>query len=230
MRCMEAMEAGAYVLGALTPADRSAYERHLAICPTCREDVAQLAGMPGLLGRLDTDVAIGLNDAPKAPPLLLDALLNRARNERQRTSRRTLWRRTGTLLVAACLAILAGLGLGAVSASTAMRPTVAAMSPVDKDEMLAALVGYWADPDGGTEISMACVYGASADSGGRASRDHLDLWVFPRSGAQGSSIWSWDAGPGDRVSFWAETKLRPEQIGRMEIRRGGTVLLVYRVS
>lgn len=224
------MEAGAYVLGALTPADRSAYERHLAICPTCREDVAQLAGLPGLLGRLDTEVAIGLNDEPKAPLLLLDTLLNRARSERQRTSRRTIWRRTGTLLVAACLAILAGLGLGAVSASTAMRPTVVAMTPVDQDETLAALVGYWADPDGGTEISMACVYAASGDSSGHASRDHLDLWVFPRNGGRGSSIWSWDAGPGDRVTFWAETRMRPEQIGRMEIRRGDTVLLVYRAA
>jgi hypothetical protein len=221
------MEAGAYVLGAPAPADRSAYERHLGTCPACREDVAQLAGLPGLLGRLDTDVALGLDDPPEAPPLLLGTMLNRARTERQRTKRHTVWRRTGALLVAASLAILAGLGVGAVSASTAMHPTVVAMSPVDKDEMLAALVGYWADPDGGTEISMACVYSASADGSSHGPRDRLDLWVFPRGGGSGSSIWSWDAGPGDRVTFWAETPLQPQQIGRMEIRRGGTVLLVY---
>jgi anti-sigma-K factor RskA len=224
------MEAGAYVLGALAPADRSAYERHLGTCPACREDVAQLAGLPGLLGRLDTAVAIGLEGQPKAPPLLLDTLLNRAGTERQRARRRTLWRRTGAGLVAACLVILAGLGVGAVSASTATHPTVVAMSPVDNDEMLAALVGYWADPDGGTEISMSCVYSASGDGSSRAVRDRLDLWVFPRGGGPGSSIWSWDAGSGDRVTFWAETPLQPQQIGRMEIRRGGTVLLVYRAA
>jgi len=223
------MEAGSYVLGALAPADRSTYERHLATSTACREDVAQFAGLPGLLGRLDTEIAVGLNDAPKAPPLLLETVLNRARTERQRSGRRTRWRRAGALLAAACLAVLAGLGVGAVSASTAGRPTVAAMSPVDKDEMLAAVVGYWPDPEGGTEISMACVYPATSD-GTYTGRDRLDLWVVPRGGGPGASVWSWDAGPGDRVNFWAETALRPQQIGRMEIRRGDTVLLVYRVG
>jgi anti-sigma-K factor RskA len=223
------MEAGAYVLGALAPADRSAYERHLATCSGCRENVAQLAGLPGLLGRLDTESAVGLNEEPKAPPLLLETMLNRARTERQRTGRRTRWRRAGVLLAAACLAVLAGLGVGAVSASAAGHPTVVAMSPVDKGEMLAAVVGYWPDPDGGTEISMACVYPATPDSTSN-SRERLNLWVFPRDGGPGASVWSWDAGAGDRVTFWAETPLRPKQIGRMEIRRGDTVLLVYRAG
>jgi anti-sigma-K factor RskA len=223
------MEAGAYVLGALAPADRSAYERHLATCSACREDVAQLAGLPGLLGRLDTEIAVGLNDPPKVPPPLLETVLNRARTERQCTGRRTRWRRAGALLAAACLAVLAGLSVGALSASAAGRPTVVAMSPVDRDEMLAAVVGYWPDPDGGTEISMACVYPATPDSTSNG-RDRLDLWVFPRGGGPGISVWSWDAGPGDRVTFWAQTPLRPRQIGRVEIRRGDTALLVYRAT
>ncbi|GAB2473093.1 zf-HC2 domain-containing protein [Promicromonospora xylanilytica] len=42
----------AYVLGALSPSDRRAYERHLAECAACRAAVAELAGMPGLLGTL----------------------------------------------------------------------------------------------------------------------------------------------------------------------------------
>jgi hypothetical protein len=42
----------AYVLGALSPSDRRAYERHLAECDTCRSAVAELAGMPGLLSSL----------------------------------------------------------------------------------------------------------------------------------------------------------------------------------
>jgi hypothetical protein len=43
---------GAYVLGALDPADRSALETHLAGCATCQAELASLAGLPGLLGRL----------------------------------------------------------------------------------------------------------------------------------------------------------------------------------
>lgn len=42
----------AYVLGALSPSDRRAYERHLSECDACRAGVAELAGMPGLLGTL----------------------------------------------------------------------------------------------------------------------------------------------------------------------------------
>ena len=36
----------AYVLGALSPRDRRAFEQHLATCAACREAVAELAGMP----------------------------------------------------------------------------------------------------------------------------------------------------------------------------------------
>ncbi|WP_454859024.1 anti-sigma factor family protein [Promicromonospora soli] len=42
----------AYVLGALSPSDRRAYEQHLAECDACRAAVTELAGMPGLLGTL----------------------------------------------------------------------------------------------------------------------------------------------------------------------------------
>ena len=41
------------MLGALAPAERADYERHLAGCAACRESVAELAVLPGLLGRLD---------------------------------------------------------------------------------------------------------------------------------------------------------------------------------
>jgi anti-sigma-K factor RskA len=34
--------AGAYVLGAMTASEREQFERHLATCPTCREDVDEL--------------------------------------------------------------------------------------------------------------------------------------------------------------------------------------------
>jgi len=41
----------AYVLGALAPVDRRAYEDHLAGCGRCRAAVAELAPLPGLLAR-----------------------------------------------------------------------------------------------------------------------------------------------------------------------------------
>ena len=38
----------AYVLGALSPEDRRAYEEHLRTCDACRAALGELAGIPGL--------------------------------------------------------------------------------------------------------------------------------------------------------------------------------------
>ncbi|WP_171905349.1 anti-sigma factor family protein, partial [Cellulosimicrobium cellulans] len=50
----------AYVLGALGPQDRREFERHLATCAACRDSVAGLAGMPGILGMLTPEHATAL--------------------------------------------------------------------------------------------------------------------------------------------------------------------------
>ena len=52
MTCEFEINDGAYLLGAITPAQRAEFERHLAGCPQCRESVAQLAVLPGLLSWL----------------------------------------------------------------------------------------------------------------------------------------------------------------------------------
>lgn len=52
-RCEYEQDGGAYVLGALSAAERTAYERHLMVCPVCRETTAELAILPDLLARLD---------------------------------------------------------------------------------------------------------------------------------------------------------------------------------
>ena len=42
----------AYVLGALSPTERMAYEAHLTGCPSCSGAVTELAGLPGLLAKV----------------------------------------------------------------------------------------------------------------------------------------------------------------------------------
>jgi anti-sigma factor RsiW len=54
------LELGVYVLGAIGAADRSAVESHLAGCADCRNELAELAALPGLLGRVTADEAESL--------------------------------------------------------------------------------------------------------------------------------------------------------------------------
>ncbi|MGH3238986.1 MAG: anti-sigma factor family protein, partial [Spirillospora sp.] len=70
---------GVYVLGALDPAERSQMEGHLAGCPACRDELAGLAGLPAMLGRVDE---AQLAQLAGPPPELLDGLLARAAEQR----------------------------------------------------------------------------------------------------------------------------------------------------
>src|SRR3546814_8313908 len=70
----------AYVLGALSPADRRAYEDHLTECDECRRAVAELAPTVGLLSRVPAERARAMDGTPADPPPgLRDGLLLRAR-------------------------------------------------------------------------------------------------------------------------------------------------------
>lgn len=82
-------ELGVYLLGAIAPADRSAVRNHVASCADCRDQLADLAGLPGLLRRVpldeveslvpagDTDGSSALRDRP------LGSLLSQAAKRRQ---------------------------------------------------------------------------------------------------------------------------------------------------
>jgi hypothetical protein len=50
--CRRTVALGAYLLGALDPADRSEFEEHLNTFPTCQAELLRLAPLPGLLQRL----------------------------------------------------------------------------------------------------------------------------------------------------------------------------------
>lgn len=54
------LELGIYVLGAIEAAGRSAVDAHLARCIACRNELAELTGLPGLLSRVTADEAASL--------------------------------------------------------------------------------------------------------------------------------------------------------------------------
>jgi hypothetical protein len=52
MICARTVDIGPYLLGAVSAEHRLELEEHLESCPTCREEVISLAGLPGLLWRV----------------------------------------------------------------------------------------------------------------------------------------------------------------------------------
>jgi hypothetical protein len=59
-------ELGVYLVGAIAPEGRHAVENHLASCSSCRDQLAQLAGLPALLRRVPSDEVDSL--APASGP------------------------------------------------------------------------------------------------------------------------------------------------------------------
>jgi predicted anti-sigma-YlaC factor YlaD len=95
---------GAYVLGALDPADRSRVDAHLAGCADCRDELASFAALPGLLGRVSR---AEVETEPADPgPQLLGRLLGAAAAERRHDRRRRI-----VISVAAGVIVLAAIGV-----------------------------------------------------------------------------------------------------------------------
>src|SRR5437870_3995426 len=106
----------AYALDALDEQDEREYEAHLARCPSCREELASLAGTA-------TSLAYGV-ESPAPPPDLRDRILDQARAERPNVvPLRRAWRTwtAAAAAVAACAAI--GLGIWAVTLSHSLDRT-----------------------------------------------------------------------------------------------------------
>ena len=106
---------GVYVVGAIDPAERTIVDVHLSHCPACREELAGLAGLPALLGRVPArDVerlaASGATgDLEEPPPELLSSLLRRVAARR----RARKWRTITVAAAAAVIAVAGGLAGGA---------------------------------------------------------------------------------------------------------------------
>ena len=228
MRCPYAHEDGAYVLGALAPAERAEFERHLSGCRTCRDAVAELAVLPGLLGRLDAEVAEQVSNHPvptemsRVPHLLLAA-----RRSRRRERVRRRWRVAGTVLVAACLAVVVGVGVDVMRDPEGGRApaAMASMWPAipDKPAPIAAEIGL-KDVDGGTAVWMHCAY--------QSRNDYHEAWAFRLyvydTGGHAEQVGSWMAGPGDDLTIDGWTRFSRAEIARVELHRGdGTPMLVY---
>jgi anti-sigma factor RsiW len=106
---------GTYLVGALDPRERADVEAHLGICPGCRDELAGLAALPGLMSRLTADEVLA--GPPPVDDALLERLLVAAGRERQ-VARHRRW-----LAAAAAVVVLVGGGVGGVAAYRAATAT-----------------------------------------------------------------------------------------------------------
>jgi hypothetical protein len=224
MSCPYADWDGSYVLGSLSAAERLEFERHLDTCDTCSRSVRDLAGMPGLLSRVDATVVEGGAVAPPLPPTLLPALLRGVRRGR---------RRRVTLAVsgmAAAAVLAAGLTAVVTQRDEPDRPPVAAspsapartMHPVAGAPVRAtvALNGVpW-----GTKIELTCTYGPRTGGYDLPTRATYALYVRTATGTE--QVGTWDAVRGATMHFSAGTATAPGDIRDVEVRTlsGRTVL------
>jgi Putative zinc-finger len=120
--CTEArLSLGVYVLGAIDPAERALVDAHLVTCRECQDELADLAGLPALLARINPDeisricpddtvrasVPAVAADEP-APGELIGTVLDLAQARR----RRGRWR---VAAAAAAVAVIAGGLFGGLS-------------------------------------------------------------------------------------------------------------------
>ena len=123
----------AYVLGALSPAERREFEEHLASCPHCKAAVSELAAIPGLLAQVspadaamlamtvDNQVGHGETSAsavdeteliePAPPPSLLPKMIKKVRARRRRMLAAVAGIAAAVILVISGGAVVTGLSV-----------------------------------------------------------------------------------------------------------------------
>ena len=179
MTCSFGDNDGAYVLGALSPAERLAYEQHLDTCADCTRAVRQLAGLPGLLARVDPAVLEEPADAEPVPEAVLTNLVWEVRRARRRRRLATAGLAAAAILAVAALAFSTLRGPDEAQPPAASAPGLA-MTPVGDAPVHARLAlesVAW-----GTRLQLACTYAPDASWTTRPHAPTYTLFVRTRDG------------------------------------------------
>ncbi|MBW4040861.1 MAG: hypothetical protein HIU86_01865 [Acidobacteria bacterium] len=216
---------GAYVLGALEPAERRRYEEHLSECSTCSRSVRELAGVPGILGVLDQEEALALRDLPddasvRAGAHVPDRAAGVAR--RVRLHRRRI-RVTSALVLVVVLAIGSIGGWSVLHAlQTAARSVTASrtLRPVDGSHLSAHLtltpVGW------GTRLDWSCDYAAAAATKRSSyATASYSLVVHTDTGTT-TTVATWTSDEGEAKGLVAATAIPADAIASIDIRLTGS--------
>jgi Putative zinc-finger len=224
--CPYEMWDGAYVLGSLSPAERREFEAHLDGCSSCSRAVRDLAGLPGLLGRIGPEVF----DDP-APEPLPETLLPRLSRAVRRQQRRRTWLTAGGAAAAAAVVTVGGaLALGqpgeppsANSANPTTQVTAAShvMTQVAHRDPMTATVALTSVP-WGTRLDLTCSYPTSRLSYGGGT---YALVVHTADGRR-ERVATWNGLPGRSMQVSGATAAGTDDISQVDVTRlDGTPVL-----
>jgi hypothetical protein len=212
---------GVYVVGAIDPAERAIVDNHLEFCPSCREELSGLAGLPALLGRVPladaerlAEGGYGLPEMAEPSAELLNGLLRRVAARRR--GRR--WR--SVLALAAAVAIAAG---GTAAAIDALQPPAHAHRAEagelvqNSNGIFDAKIRYSPTSWGGTKMRIAVT--------GIPPGTRCQLWVVGDGGHEFLSG-QWTIGQGyGRHSFSVSSPVDASTVTSFRITSEGKTIL-----
>lgn len=223
MSCAFEHDAGSYVLGALSPDERVAFERHLSQCDGCAREVRELAGLPGLLARIPVEVL----DPDELPLPVPDTLLPTVVRRIRRTQRRRTWV-AGGLVAAAAVVALSAVGVAVHETDADPTPTAApsatatTATPVPLLPVGTQAVSGWVSltqVGWGTRVDLTCSYSEPGRSGypGGETPPTYTMYVTKTDGST-EQLATWKGLPGKTMHLAAATAVAPADITNVVVR------------
>lgn len=212
---------GAYVLGVLDEREARAVEDHVATCPRCRDELAELRAMEEALDEVPPEAL--LDGPPEGGDLLLQRTLRQVRAERGGRVRR---RRVGIGLAAAAVAAVVLGGGFAVGRGTAPdgggggRAVSTAPAPPAGTKL-----GTATDPETGARMTVQVRPAAgwvrvNASVAGIAQNEKCKLIVVAKDGSR-QEAGSWlvsGQGEKDGTNLDGSALVAPEDVAAVEVR------------
>ncbi len=213
MTCELAHLDGAYVLGSLAPAERADYERHLAGCEECSRSVRDLAGMPGLLGRVPPETLEQHERHEQPPATLLPGVLSAMGRSRRR--RRT---RAVAAAVAAAVLLITGTTVTVTAVVDRDRPAAVSTAAPERMESVSDAAAGWVsltEVPWGTRIDLSCTY----DTDGYGEWTY-EIVVHTTDGGT-EQVGTFTAVAGQETEVSAPTSAPPDEIASVVVRTTG---------
>jgi Putative zinc-finger len=215
---------GVYVVGAIDPTERTIVEVHLSHCPACREELAGLAGLPALLGRVPVGDAERLalenaevRDLEEPPVKLLGSLLDEVAARRK--MRR--WRVITAAAAAAVIAVGGGLAGGMAVSGSLGHPGRADqpdfVQGVNQRAHITADISYATAAGGAGTTMQVRVTGIPPGT-------HCQFWVI-RSDGKRLLASRWTVGNGQQGYWLASSPVYAARVARFIVTSQGKTLV-----